>query len=278
MATQKVRPDPSVLDQHRQVRQIRSRQRKIGVFVVIAVIVVGGIAAAIALNDPSPKAVERPNGGTNPVAPEGDVKLIDLATGEVRSGPELGPAVDHVAVSPDGTKVAYISWGGGRVGSRDRVRRGHRRIERAGVPDDTGARRCPDAGMVSRRFDHRVPGEKVSARGSWGTCSSSTSRRGKCASSPTSGSVSDGSHVPGVHHSYPSGDAVLFTAAVLRRPRLDCICGPFPVTGGDPTLIRRTSSSVRYRRAVREDHVLRADPGSTGRTDPRWPLDRGHRR
>ena len=190
MATQKVRPDPSVLDQHRQVRQIRSRQRKIGGFVVVAVIVVGGIAAAIALNDPSLEASERPNGGTDPVALEGDVHLIDLATGEVRSGPELGPRVDHLAVSPDGRRGRVHPSGGGRG------------PEIVFVADIDGSNlraypttRAPDAartpGMVARRFDHRVPGERGSDRRSSGTCSSSTSHRGKRASSPTSGSVSD---------------------------------------------------------------------------------------
>lgn len=232
MATQKMRPDPSVLDRQRQVRQTRNRQRKIGVFVVVALIVGGIIAAVIALNEPSRAPVDRGSEGPIPVAPEGDVRLIDVATGEETSGPELGPEVDHVAVSPDGTKVAYISWEAagpeivfvaGIDGSNVRAYPTTRSPDAARTPAWS-----PDGSTIVYQrmgIDHSV-GELFLLDVASGDVRRLTD-------------LGNGFGLVGPTFD-PSGGSVLYTGPTSTddpRPRLWSV----PVAGGDPTLIRRNA-------------------------------------
>ena len=235
MATQRVRPDPSVLDRQREVRRTRNKQRKVGVFVVTALVVGGGIAAAFALNGSSPESIDRST-GTEPVAPEGDVLFIDVATGEVSSGPELGPEVDHVAVSPDGTKVAYISWEGagpeivfvaGIDGSNVRSYPTTRSPDAARTPAWS-----PDGSTIV--YQAKGVGSKIV-----GDLFLLDVASGEVRQLTNLGIVSD--EFMFLTPSFASsGDAVLFTAPTeATPPRLHL--WSVPVTGGGPTLIRRNA-------------------------------------
>lgn len=110
MATQKVKPDPGFVDRQRRNQQRKNRNGKIGAFVAVALIVGVGLFAFIPRDEPSDGVATQPTGSASPVASDaGDVRVIDIATGEVSAVPELGTDVRFFAVSPDGTKVAYIA-------------------------------------------------------------------------------------------------------------------------------------------------------------------------
>ena len=104
----------SPTDGYERVLRRRDRRRRnqriaagaLGVVVFFAVAV--GLATILALDEHKQPA-NRPTEVDGPVTrPWTDVWLIDVTTGERRSGPELGNAMSHLAVSPNGTKVAYI--------------------------------------------------------------------------------------------------------------------------------------------------------------------------
>ncbi len=243
MATQKVRPDPSSLDRQQQREQRRAKNRTIGVFVVAVVValMVGiGLFAVISLDEPSRVPADRSTGGAAPVADgESDVWLIDVETGEKTPGPDLGPFVDHVAVSPDGTKIAYIS----SASAADQVE-----VVYVADIDGSNARaypttRSPDAARSpSWSPDGSTIVYQAMGFGSVGdlflldVASGDVRRLTDLASVPEDVALM----MPTFD---PSGDAVLFTLPTRTTPSQSGLWS-IPVTGGDPTLIRRNADGV----------------------------------
>jgi len=108
MVTQKARPDPGFVERQRRIQERRARNRKIGAFVVVAAVIIGiGLVAVIPRDEPSDGVATQPTESAGAVA--GDVRFLDVDTGEVSAGPELGEGVGNFAVSPDATMVAYIA-------------------------------------------------------------------------------------------------------------------------------------------------------------------------
>jgi Tol biopolymer transport system component len=230
MATQKVRPDPDVVDLHPERRQPGNRNRVIGMIVVIVLIVGGGLAAFIALSESDRAPGDRGDGAPVPVAHEGDVRLIDVASGEEAAGPELGPEVDHVAVSPDGTKVAYISWEGAGpeivfVASIDGSN-----IRAYPTTRSPGAARTPmwspdGSTIVYQRMgeDHRLGALSLLDVVSGDVRKLTDLGNGFGLVDPTFD---------------PTGDSVLYTSPTSTDPPRVNVWS-VPATGGDPVLIRR---------------------------------------
>jgi Tol biopolymer transport system component len=106
MVTKQKPPDPGALERQR-TRQVRTmRNRKVGAFAVVAALL--GVAAIVAVNSLPDRGRTDPVGDdpTVPVSIRSGRFLLDLGTGATRPLPDGVPYGAFYAVSPDGTMVA----------------------------------------------------------------------------------------------------------------------------------------------------------------------------
>jgi WD40 repeat protein len=230
MSTQKVRPDPSSLDRQQPDQERKVRNRRTGAFVVIGALIVGvGLVAVIPTDEPTERmAVDSAADEASTVA--GDVRLIDVASGELGSGPELGDQAQSVAVSPDGSKVAYTA-----------LTKADRGVVHLADVDGSNVRAygttrsgdsphfpswSPDGSTIVYQGDHKGELFLLDVR-------SGDVRQLTALGSPRS------EWSPMFPTFDPTGDAVLFMLVTPTQSRSDLVS--VPVAGGDPTLVRRNA-------------------------------------
>ena len=223
------------LDRRRRNQRLAAAALGIVVFVVVAV----GLATVLTLDGPRQPANRTTQVDEPGPQPWADVLLIDVSTGERRSGPELGPAVSSLAVSPDGTKLAYI-------------------LERASEPDLVAVADVDGSNVRIFPSTEAPDGPKSP---SWSPDGSTIVYQGKGLTRKVNGDLflldvasgrvrqlTDLEPVPGdfpiMSPAFdPVGDAVLFTMPTSTSPpRLHL--WSVPVTGGDPSLVRRNTGLV----------------------------------
>ena len=109
MSTQKVRPDQGFIDRQEFRQRRRTRNRKIGAFVVVAaMIVVGAVAIATIGRDAGDENVPAATDGpTSPPPVVVTHQYVNVETGERTPVPTAMAGARGPAVSPDGTMVAY---------------------------------------------------------------------------------------------------------------------------------------------------------------------------
>ncbi len=110
MATQKVRPDMGFNNRQQERQRRRSRNRKVGAFAVAASIAVVGLIAWATLRGGDPQV---PAGSPSQTATGGAVThyFVDLETGARTPLPTAISGSDFYPVSPDGTMFAYRTLG-----------------------------------------------------------------------------------------------------------------------------------------------------------------------
>ena len=201
-------------DRRRRNQRIAAGAVGIGIFLLVAI----GLARIVANNGASREPADQPTDYTSPpLDGVGDVWLFDVGTGQRTSGPDLGPIIDHVAVSPDGSNArSYLT-----TRSPDAAR------SPSWSPDGSTivyqAVRGIEFGSLGDLFLLDVASGEVRQLTDLAPASDDW-----VLLSPTFD---------------PSGDAVLFTLPTATTPpRLDL--WSIPVTGGEPTLIRRNAATA----------------------------------
>jgi hypothetical protein len=109
MSTQKVRPDQGFIDRQEFRQRRRTRNRRIGAFVLVAAMIVVG-AVAIATNTgrgAGDESVPATDGPTSPPPVVVTHYLVNVETGERMPVPTAMAGARGPAVSPDGTMVAF---------------------------------------------------------------------------------------------------------------------------------------------------------------------------
>jgi Tol biopolymer transport system component len=106
MATQKVRQDPGALDRQVTKQRRAVRNRRLGVFATV-LILVAAIVTAFALTRGDTREVPA-NGATTSTAPGSGSSMVDIVTGETTPLPaNIASAGTYYAVSPDHATIAY---------------------------------------------------------------------------------------------------------------------------------------------------------------------------
>lgn len=220
-------------DRRRRNQRLAAGALGIVVFLIVAV----GLATILALDEPREPA-NRNTQVDEPTQRWTDVWLIDVATGERRSGPELGPAMSHLAVSPDGTKVAYI-------------------LQTASDPELVAV---ADIDGSDVRAYPRTESPEGAKTPSWSPDGSTIVYQAKGIGSEVgdlflldvgSGEVRQLTELEPVSDYYPlmsptfgvGGDSVVFALPASKGP-VGWDLWSVPVAGGDPTLIRRDAGLV----------------------------------
>jgi Tol biopolymer transport system component len=122
MATQKVLPDPGALERQNRNQRRRSTRRKAGAYTLVAALVAIGIVVALVTlpnhGAKTQKPATSPTGTIGvPAGTQHGIQIVSLFDGSVQR--EIGglPAdAAALTLSPDGTKVAYVTASHGDFG------------------------------------------------------------------------------------------------------------------------------------------------------------------
>jgi Tol biopolymer transport system component len=234
MVSQNVEPDADAWRQQDQRHRRSTRNRKIGAFAVVAALMVAAVVAAVTL----PREDRTSDVGINPPSPlRPGVYVVDLSTGEATLVPDLGPGVGELAVSPDGTMVTYSAPGAQGVGVvhvADLAGSDVRVLERTGAPGGAVAPSwSPDGSTIV--YQAQGGGEIIGNLFLVDVVTGETTQ------------ITDldqvASHLWFMGPRYtPDGDTILFTMpGGAGMPTDSWNLWSVPVTGGDPTLIRRNA-------------------------------------
>ncbi len=244
MVTKQTEPDlGSWKDQERHQRK-RAQRRKAGAFAVVAALVVaGGVAFALQDDDPTSGVADQPTPSptgavdTVPTYTAGFLGYLDLTTGET-SMTEIIPNTSAIDVSPDGDRIVYVDQDRTvYVADLDGSNAQAVTQARAGA-GPTGPQWSPDGssivlqdGAVGSSIGNLYVVDVGSGEVRQITDTEGVETEGLYYMSPTFD---------------PTGATVMFTmpTTVGDQERYDL--WSVPVTGGEPTLVRRGATFGDY--------------------------------
>ncbi len=244
ISTQTVRPEPGFLDRQRRRQQLRSRNRKLGALTVAAAIVIGLVAIAVlsgALHGSVPASPSPPAPTAWTPGPD-DSFFVDLRTGTPSPLPtSIGNAhAFYHAVSPDGSRIAF----GPCCGHAAQIRIANidgtdvRTITPPGV-DAYGARWSPNGSALVYQGRDDGSGFQI---GDLFVVDARTGRVAQLTHLDQSTSYQWWFLSPSFS---ADGTTVLFHIP-RGAPHVDWDLWSVPVTGGEPTLVRRNAGFGAY--------------------------------